>query len=224
MKKINLGCGPVGKDDWINVDWGILAVLHKFPVILGLFSRLKLIPRAYLVKWPKNLKLHDCRRRLPFASDSVDFIYTSHFLEHLKKFDVERLLKDCFRALKKGGTLRVVVPNLEILLKKYIERDRDFFIKNFEISKDRKDVLLADLLMDVFYPEYHKQKASGSGRLMNWFIRPHLWMYDKESMFSMLKAAGFKQMEQKSYRAGELPDLEALDSLPELSLYIEARK
>ena len=33
IKKVNLGCGPKGKDDWINLDYGVLVILHRFKFI-----------------------------------------------------------------------------------------------------------------------------------------------------------------------------------------------
>ncbi|MFA4842512.1 MAG: methyltransferase domain-containing protein [Candidatus Omnitrophota bacterium] len=229
-KKINLGCGPVGKDDWVNIDWGILAFLHKFTFIENILLNLKLLPKGYNVRWPRNLKLHNCKRKLPFATYSLDYVYTSHLIEHFKKFDAESILKDCCRVLKKGGIIRVVVPDLELLVKKYLENDRDYFKKinalmNFaQRDYSGENLVLADVLMENFYPLFYKNKPLGMQRLFTYFIRPHYWMYDYPSLESLLRSAGFANIQRRKFREGRVPGLESLDVLPEMSLYVEAEK
>jgi len=226
MRKINLGCGPVGKDDWINIDWGILAFLHASPLFLKLLMALRLLPPEYSVKWPGNLLLRDCRRKLPFGDSSVDYIYTSHFLEHLKRFETEKVLKECRRVLKDGGILRVIVPDLELILKRYTDRDRQFFIDSFH-RDDRNVVLnlsLGDLLSGIFYPEANKIQQTRLKKIASFFIRPHLWMYDSDSLTQLLKSCGFKAVEKNKFREGSVPDLDTLDVFPEISIYLEAKK
>lgn len=45
------------------------------------------------------------------ASDSVDTIFAFHFFEHLTGAKAIRILRECERVLKVGGTLNVVVPH-----------------------------------------------------------------------------------------------------------------
>lgn len=226
VKKINLGCGPVGKDDWINIDWGILAFLHASPLFLRFLMTLRLLPPEYSVRWPGNLMLRDCRRKLPFSDSSVDYIYTSHFLEHLKRFEAEKVLKECFRVLTNNGIIRVVVPDLEIILKKYTERDKQFFLDLFykEDRKAAENFPLADMLSDVFYPDENKLQQNYLKKISSFFIRPHLWMYDSDSLTRLLKTSGFSVVEKMRFRKGSVPDLDILDIFPEISIYLEAKK
>ena len=226
MNKINLGCGPVGHDDWINVDWGILAFIHKFPLIEELFIKIPFFPQGYRVKWPKNLKLCDCKNGLSFKSDFADYIYTSHFLEHLKRFEAEKLLKESFRVLKTGGVLRIVVPDMELLIKKYMEKDSAFFVNAFNLKENcpLDSFTIADMFASTFYPEFYIREFSGLKKIAASFIRPHLWMYDYGSLSNLLKICGFKDIKRKNFREGNIPDLAKLDVFPEISLYIEAIK
>jgi len=52
----------------------------------------------------------DVRKGLPFDSDSVDEILMSHFLEHLTGEEAIELLAECYRVLKPGAAVTVVVP------------------------------------------------------------------------------------------------------------------
>ena len=53
--------------------------------------------------WPVDLILHDVRRPLPWADGALQYVYTSHLLEHLYPDEGTRLLGECFRILKPGG-------------------------------------------------------------------------------------------------------------------------
>jgi predicted SAM-dependent methyltransferase len=93
MKCLNLGCGERIHPDWVNLD------LH--PMTSG------------VQEW-------DLKEDLPFAEASFDVVYHSHVLEHFSKADGQRLLERCRRVLRPGGTIRVVVPDLERIVQLYL--------------------------------------------------------------------------------------------------------
>ena len=66
-------------------------------------------------------KQHDVTKGLPFEDNSVDIIYQSHLLEHLDRGKALQLLKECFRVLKKGGIMRLIVPDTKKIAKQYVE-------------------------------------------------------------------------------------------------------
>lgn len=62
---------------------------------------------------------------LSFIPDnSVELIYNCHVLEHFKRRDVDRVLKEWRRVLKPGGTLRVSVPDFSKLCEVYQRENR----------------------------------------------------------------------------------------------------
>ncbi len=91
---VNLGCGPRVHPRWVNMD---------------------LVPLHELVK-PVNLS-----EPLPFADRSVDVIYHSHVLEHLSRVQGNQFIRECHRILRPDGILRVVVPDLAILARNYVD-------------------------------------------------------------------------------------------------------
>lgn len=93
-KKLNLGCGPRSIDGWVNCDFQ---------------------------SGDSRVVRHDLRRPLPFFDGQFQFVYHSHVLEHLQPGEAVRLLRECGRVLKPGGTLRVVVPDLEKKAKIYLQ-------------------------------------------------------------------------------------------------------
>jgi len=93
IKYVNIGCGKIFHSDWINID---------------------------LIK-SSNIINHNIKNGLPFANDEIEIIYHSHVLEHLSKSDAENFIKECYRILKPGGIIRIVVPDLEEICQEYLE-------------------------------------------------------------------------------------------------------
>ena len=58
---------------------------------------------------------------LPYADETVDEIYASHVLEHFPHGQVEAVLADWTRALKKGGRLRIAVPDFARIAESYLQ-------------------------------------------------------------------------------------------------------
>lgn len=241
MLKVNIGCGPIGKEDWVNIDYGILAVLHKYkliPVLKKVFSVAALINRDlyqsfspyFDIKWPNNLLIHNCLKRLPFKDNEVDYVFTSHFFEHIKHYETVNFLKEMHRVLRKGGIIRISIPDLSIITKKYLNKDSDFFLKHSDIGWNKeysleKKILLGDGFCCFFYPYYTKKKQEKFiEHMLNYFVRNHQWIYDYESISDLLKRAGFSKIKKCNFRQGKVPDIKILDMHPEESLYVEAEK
>lgn len=78
--KLNLGCGDKKHDGYVNVD------ICGNPDLV-----------CDLSKFP-----------WPFDNDSVDEVFSEHFLEHAE--DYERTILEIHRILKPGGVIHFVVP------------------------------------------------------------------------------------------------------------------
>ena len=65
---------------------------------------------------------HDLTKPLPFADDTFDSTYSSHVLEHFSRDQGKKFVEEQFRVLKKGGVCRVVVPDLEMLCRSYLDK------------------------------------------------------------------------------------------------------
>ena len=100
MKLLNIGCGNTYHKDWINLD---------------LFSS-------------EYVRYHNIRNKLPFRDNTLDAVYHSHVLEHLRKPEAGFFISECYRVLKKGGIIRVVIPDLEKIVREYL-RNLDEFLR-----------------------------------------------------------------------------------------------
>ena len=102
----------VGRLDGVLAVWSRVRVAGRDPVVLDLGC-------GPCKQYPENLGIDlriadgvhaqaDLSHSLPVADSSVDVIFTVHILEHL--VDFLRLVDECHRALRPGGTLHVMSP------------------------------------------------------------------------------------------------------------------
>jgi predicted SAM-dependent methyltransferase len=94
MKKLNLGCGSLFFPSWVNIDF---------------------LPRPCV-------RGHNLTKVLPFKDKTFDATYSSHVLEHFSRDQGKNFIQEQFRVLKKGGFCRVVVPDLEMLCRSYLDK------------------------------------------------------------------------------------------------------
>ena len=103
MKKINIGSGL----SWHYTGWEILDN--------G--------PGSYKEKWKNKGKCWDTK----LESGNYDVVFTSHMLEHIPHFRLEKTISEFNRILKKNGTLRIVVPDLKKMVNAYVKKDIKFY-------------------------------------------------------------------------------------------------
>lgn len=214
--KVNLASGKRCLPDWINIDNSLNARLAKHSTLYRLLHKARIVPKEYY-DWQniiQSVTLLDLRKGLPFDDESVDFIYSSHFIEHLSKKECTDVLAECCRVLKKGGLIRLVTPDLEKLARHYVDGLQSEM--NEKASEEFLRILfnLGDASTTPLHVRYFLEK----------FQAKHKYAYDGYSLAKLLKLCGFCNIQKKEYRIGRLPDIEFLDWKPEESLYLEAEK
>jgi len=80
--KLDLGCGLNKKEGYIGVD---------------------------AMPYPGVEYICDVDKGIPFKDNSVDEIYTSHFLEHVKDFQF--VMEEIWRVMKPNGVVEIIVPH-----------------------------------------------------------------------------------------------------------------
>ena len=214
--KVNIGCGTTTVDGWINYDssLGIFLCRHRF--IKRLLFAFKLISkRSYETFWPSNIIRRDVRKGLPLPDESVDFIYCSHFLEHLSHEEAVRLISECRRVLKRGGWIRLVCPDLRILARQYLAGDLDFILFHATHKAELSQAFIDSLCLLDNRSISEKLFSSGFS---------HVCMYDFNSIAKLLNNCGFRVIEKRHFREGMTPDIDKLDNRPDESLFVEAQK
>lgn len=220
MKKVNLGSGIPCLDDWINIENSFNARLAKYPMLRYLLFKVGILPKKYYeIPWSEHIQkimIRDVRKKLPFNDDSIDFIYSSHLIEHMRKDEAKEVLGECFRVLKRGGLIRLVTPDLELIARNYIKE-----IEDIQNNKRKRDDHPSENFLDILDIGVERSKTPF---ILKLFSSRHRWMYDQLSLTALLTSCGFNDIQKRSYKVGLAPDIELLDNRPEHSLYLEARK
>lgn len=159
--QINIGPGGSPVDGWTNVDLGSGDVFA------------------------------DLRRPLPFPDSSASHIYCAHVLEHLRNPDESHVfLRECRRVLRRGGKIRVVVPDIGHYLQACLENDTDFWEthqKTWPWSRVQANRLDQTL------------RYAGAGPFANDFFG-HQHGYDSASLVEVLRSAGFTPVKLSEYQ------------------------
>lgn len=95
---LHIGCGRFDHPQFVNIDGYPFAHVHFVQSI---------------------------ERLDRFRTGSVDLIYASHCLEHIRYRGTVAVLAEWQRALKPGGVLRLSVPDFDTLVDVYMRRGRD---------------------------------------------------------------------------------------------------
>lgn len=244
MKKIilNLGCGTKFSDHphIVNIDWSMYLRISRVPLVnrfLSLFLRGE--RKTKFINMPKNIKVHDLSKGIPFPDASVDIVYSSHFLEHIDRYSVPEFLKECLRVLKPGGHTRIVVPDMAYLCKRYLEHynlcetgdgfagEHDTYIKAMIEQCVRKESVGSSI--QPWFRRKLENYLLGDARRRG---ETHQWMYDLHNLSALLGAAGFVDVKNVHFDTSELKgwsnyrlDLdESGNEYKKNSLYMEGKK
>lgn len=209
VNKLHLGCGLNTPDGWINLDSSWNARL-KNPFLRKVVKFLRLLSPSQLdIPWNPDILIHDVRKPLPFQDSSLEAIYASHLLEHLYLEEATCLLRECFRILMPGSTLRMVVPDLRAIVLEYMAA-------NSSDSSAIEEVTPADILNKKLLLRPTKS-ASG-----NFFYRIykishdfhfHKWMYDSHSLITYFKEAGFIDVQERPLHQSRIQGIEVIEKV-----------
>jgi predicted SAM-dependent methyltransferase len=195
--KLNLGCGLNAPLGWVNIDASLTARLSK---IRWLYKFACKIGRVKIVPWPRNIKIIDIRKGLPFPDNSVKAIFSSHMLEHMDYDDANFVIKECYRCLCVGGAIRIIVPDLYEIAKKYV----DAMVT--DPRGEHGQSFLQDLgMQDISYKGIRKviYKVLGHSK--------HLYMYDQCSLRELFKKHGFTQIQSMGNNQSRISGIAAVE-------------
>ena len=212
LKKLNLGCGP-GKHakDWIHLDGSWNARLAKHPRIRNILKTFHILPNALVdMPWAQDIFIHDLRKPLPFDANSMEAIYSSHTLEHLYLEEAKRLLKECYRVLKPGGILRIVLPDLKAMVQEYIDEQSHSYPVNDiynDTPADRLNVRL-NLRMPNSAPIniFHRIYTAMTD------FHTHKWMYDAESLTYYFQKSNFINIQEMKCYESRIKGIDAVET------------
>lgn len=153
----------------------------------------------------------------PLKAKVVDNYYTSHTLEHICPQILPFVLNEVYRTLKVGGKIRVVVPDVQLAIQKYVNNDKIWMARNYRLNKIERipyPKTLLGHLMSLFYSIPKGKERSG-----------HNVVFDWRTLHYYFKQVGFGIIVKSKYQRGS-GVFKGLDLLMhrDKSLYLEAVK
>ncbi|XDD45044.1 methyltransferase domain-containing protein [Leptospira sp. WS39.C2] len=133
-KMLNLGCGARFHKDWLNIDFSSNS---------------------------ESVIEFDLRKGIPLEAASITSVYSSHVLEHFEKKAAPFFLKEIHRVLEPGGIVRIVVPDLEQIVRAYLF-EFDKAIQGNKSSATRMNWLVYELIDQV-------QRNYSGGETIKWW-------------------------------------------------------
>ena len=140
-------------------------------------------PMAYWINLDADPDLpadiHTSVPPIPFADGELDEIYAGHFLEHLTHQDAQWFLAECYRCLRPGGKLGLVVPDTREIMRRYLEGSID------AVEYPHK----------VWWPVASLDAVCAMFLYSSVQDSPHRWAYDERTLRRIMEAAGFEKLQ-----------------------------
>ena len=144
---LQVACGGNYIEGWLNTD--------VFPHLALLFL--------------------DATKRFPIKSNSVLYIFSEHFIEHISRCSVLSFFSESFRVLKPGGALRISTPDLESLTYAYLNNTDQ--ISELNQHSRKLGYRFAEYSVDVLNRVFMEDR--------------HVCLYDSSVLEQMLTTVGF---------------------------------
>ncbi len=172
---LNIGCGKIKLTDFVNIDKELGGDLQC-----------------------------DVTKGLPYKDGSVDGIYSEHFIEHLTQKNIVAFLRECRRVLKPGGRVRIATPDLDELIRQYIENDWG----------------------QPWLKQYGYEWIRTRAEYLNISLRDwgHAWVMDQEELSRLAASAGFESIKRCSLNESTDMHLVNLETRNESTLIMECFK
>lgn len=180
MKMLNVGSNAVVFPDWINID-----------------------------KWPSpGVDLvHDARTPFPFEDNSIDFIYSEHFIEHLTAEEGIFYFQECYRMLNPGGIVRTATFDIDELME---------ICSSDEKWHEHRKNLYSGRFKELYRISFFNLAVYENGI--------HKCMYNRHEMVRLLKIVKFDRFNFPLIKESYYPELQNRETRENSDCIVEAIK
>ena len=121
QKRLHWGCGPITPYGWVNSD------IYPFPGVDV---------------------VADILQGLPFPDNRFEVIVSIHVLPEIPFCDLDAAMRELYRILTPGGTLRLSLPDFEKAIRAYLSKDIDYF---FLIPDEQIQCLSGKMIVQLLW-------------------------------------------------------------------------
>jgi SAM-dependent methyltransferase len=172
--RLNWGCGAHPEPGWVNSD----------------------------LKDGPGIELScDIRDGLPVADETFDYVVSIHALPMISYGELVPVLQELRRVLRRGGVLRLGLPDLERAIHAYQTGDRSYFL----VPDDDEASLSGKLITQLLW--------------YGWTVT----LFTEEFALELLQRAGFRDVHACPFQrtTSAHPDIVSLDNRPRESFFVE---
>lgn len=194
VTKLHIGAGLNMRPDWLNTNWYPIRFVQRHCIFM------------------------DTTEPFPLPDASFDYVFTEHVIEHIPYLSGELMLRECFRVLKPGGTLRISTPDIAFLADLL---QPDLTPLQLRYIDEARSVLPDDV-------------PATPATVVNNFVRDwgHQFIYDRATLTTGLAAAGFTDIVPRPVNLSDDPELSGIENAARMtegfleleSMVFEARR
>jgi predicted SAM-dependent methyltransferase len=159
-----------------------------------------------------DITLNLSRGKLPFKQDSLEIVTCISAINYFSRERGQEIVKEVFRVLKLGGVARFASQDLELIARRYIEKDTDFFFQKLPDGKDRFD---GKTMGDKFNSWFYGYETSGGSSK---------YFYDYETLEDLFISAGFSIIQKRDYMDSRIDEIGLIDNRKNQMFFLEAVK
>lgn len=173
--QIGTGSGLNAMEGWLNTDF---------------------IPRT------TKLVFLDARKRFPLDDCTLDYIFNEAMIAELEYLEAVNMLRECFRALKPGGKVRIATVDLVFLIDLY---------KRKEKTESQQKFIRYFMKIYVRMPYVHQHQEVF---LINLFFRAwrNKFLYDYDVLRYVMTQVGFINITRHKLRESDDQNLQGLEA------------
>jgi predicted SAM-dependent methyltransferase len=205
--RLNLGCGHVTPEGWINVDGSNRAWLaSRWPAVDRLLTASRLIPPSEFTGAAVYANL---TRDFPWPEGSASAVYMGEVLEHFRPTDGEALLRRCYKVLGPGGILRLRVPDNARFWRNYLDEYTAIRSRPRREWNTHHSRWVEWFFRDICVEPPGRFSAESFGHY-------HKWMYDDVSLINLFETVGFREVERMPFHQSRIPEIKPVEARDDL--------
>lgn len=135
---------------------------------------------------------------LPVEDNSVDLIYMSHIIEHIPIYIAREVVSRLHKKLKPGGKIRILCPDMEKIIKAYVEKDFEAFERHNNhwgtVRPLERSLGIGGYFLSQLISPGRDVDVSVDGKKI--CSLGHICGYDFEMMNNLLLQSGFKEVKR----------------------------